>query len=178
MGEWSVMRKLPMVGLVCVFATPSHAQDYIPDTKILRSLPSQVQKEIGDSRNNCIRGEPTKGDDGLVAFTLSGSGAVLVDDIDLCVNESGIGVNFATGYSHQVNVYVRMGNTSKKALSRDVTGPIFLDVQGERFRALVVKFHAGEKECPTMTSDPTEWKHRSCAFVLKWDGNKFVYKPL
>ena len=51
-----------------------------------------------------------------------------------------------------------------------------------KFRALVIKLHAWEndKDCPAITRDPTEWKKRTCDFVVEWDeqSKKFTLKPL
>jgi hypothetical protein len=33
--------------------------------------------------------------------------------------------------------------------------------------------------CPVRNkNDPTAWKREKCDFVVKWDGTKFVWKPL
>jgi len=173
-------------------AAPAVAQD----STILRSLPTAVQKEIESTRSECrgLEGVTygTSGDEGLIQFTVSGVPAVFIDRLRLCGGQCLKGTNCATGYTHTVDIYVRSGNTWRKAFSRDVTEPVFVSTEltgwGEdppkygKFRALVIKLHAWEndKDCPAITRDPTEWKKRTCDFVVKWDeqSKKFTLKPL
>jgi tetratricopeptide (TPR) repeat protein len=149
---------------------------------LLRSLPSGVQKEIEGIRQSCTESEGTKGDEGLITFTVSGAQAVLVDELNFCGGGTVCmhGVNCATGYTHLVEIYVRSGSTWAKAFSKYVTEPVFLSTEYGEFKALVLKVHAGDKECPSTSSDPTEWKRRSCDFVVRWDNRskKFTYRPL
>ena len=60
-------------------------------------------------------------------------------------------VNCATGYTHDVAIYVRQGNVWRKSFSVAATEPIFLSVEpyGTKFRALVLSVHAGwDLGCP------------------------------
>src|SRR5262249_12428335 len=66
----------------------------LPSNSILKSLSPEIQKSIKETRNNCIRGFPTEGDDGLVAFIVSGKPAVLVDELNLCVDENHRGMQY------------------------------------------------------------------------------------
>jgi hypothetical protein len=109
----------------------------------------------------------------------------LVDELSFCGDQCYHGVNCATGHTHLVEVYVRSGSVWRKAFSKQVTQPIFVSTENDphtgestRFRALVIKIGAEDKMCPAISSDPTEWKRRSCDFVVKWDGAKFTFKPL
>jgi hypothetical protein len=146
---------------------------------ILRSLSPEVQKSIKETRDNCIRGFPTEGDDGLVAFTVSGKPAVLVDELNLCVDESHRGVNYATGFSHSVDIYVRDG-ACRKALTIDATDEIFFSVdEHNKFKNLVLSVHGGSRGCPLRDkSSPSAWKRESCDLHVKWDGAKFVSQTL
>src|SRR5262249_2716698 len=161
-------------------------------SSVLQSLPTSVQKRIKEIRERCLaieRENPPYGtaddDDGLMTFTLSGAQAVLVDELSFCGGECYHGVNCATGHMHLVEVYVRSGSVWRKVFSKQVTQPIFVSTENDphtgkstRFRALVIKIGAEDKMCPAISSDSTEWKRRSCDFVVKWDGAKFTFKPL
>jgi hypothetical protein len=104
----------------------------------------------------------------------------MVDELNFCGGGCIHGVNCATGFSHNVAIYVRSGSTWKEAFSKSVTEPVFLSTEYGKFKALVLKVHAGDKECPSTSSDPTEWKRRSCDFIVRWDygSKKLTYKPL
>jgi hypothetical protein len=88
-------------------------------------------------------------------------------------------VNCATGYTHQVEIYVRRGNAWTKSFSIQATEPIFLSVERSeksKFRALVLSVGGGDDilGCPIRNkNDPIAWKHEKCDFVVKWDGTKF-----
>jgi hypothetical protein len=117
----------------------------------------------------------------LQTFTVSGAQAVLVDQLNFC--GGGLtcvhGVNCATGYTHQVEIYVRRGNAWTKSFSIQATEPIFLSVERSeksKFRALVLSVGGGDDilGCPIRNkNDPIAWKHEKCDFVVKWDGTKF-----
>ena len=102
----------------------------------------------------------------------------------MCLN----GVNCATGYTHQVEIYVRHGNGWRKSFSVFATSVIWLSIDLNnddnvypQFRALVISVHGGDEvlNCPVRNkSDPTAWKHERCDFVVKWDGTKFIHKLL
>jgi hypothetical protein len=98
----------------------------IAEVPILRSLPSDVQKRIEGIRQSC-RESPT-GDKGLVTFTVSGTEAILIDELNFCGDGAACkhGVNCATGYPQLVEVYVRSGSTWRKSFSKYVTEPMFL----------------------------------------------------
>jgi tetratricopeptide (TPR) repeat protein len=88
---------------------------------LLRSLPSDVQKEIKGIRQSCRELGPatsdytpprvTEGDEGLITFTVSGAQAVLIDELNFCGGggECIHGVNCATGFTHNVAIYIRTG---------------------------------------------------------------------
>jgi hypothetical protein len=149
----------------------------------MSSLPSGLQKEIEQIHENCPAEEWAQ-NRGLITFTVSGAKAFLFDSLNFCGDGSGCnhGAGCATGYTHTVEIYIRAGNKWTKTFSKDVTEPIFLSIEEEgKFKALVVKVHAGwEKECPSISSSPTEWKYRSCDMIVRWDNGskKFTYKPL
>jgi hypothetical protein len=172
------------IALLILMRLPAIAET---PSQVLRSLPPTVQKEIGEIRNDCPGDEKnTSGDEGLQTFTVSGAQAVLVDQLNFC--GGGLtcihGVNCATGYTHQVEIYVRRGNVWTKSFSIQATEPIFLSVEPSehpKFRALVLSVGGGDDilGCPIQNkNDPTAGKHEKCDFVVKWDGTKFTHKPL
>ena len=177
------------LGLATLFTTHATAE-----TSILRSLPSDVQKEIEGIRQSCRELGPatsdytpprvTEGDEGLITFTVSGAQAILLDQLNFCGSgfECIHGVNCATGFTHSVAIHVRYGNVWRKSFSVDATEPIFLSIEPytDKFRALVLSVHGGwDLGCPVRNrNDPTAWKHEKCDFVVKWDGTKFTYMPL
>lgn len=151
----------------------------LPSNSILKSLSPEIQKSIKETRNNCIRGFPTEGDDGLVAFIVSGKPAVLVDELNLCVDENHRGMQYATGFSHNVDIYVRNG-AWKKALAIGATDYISLNVDANnKFKSLVLSVHGGDHGCPLHDKvSGAAWKHEKCDVHVKWDGAKFVYRTL
>jgi hypothetical protein len=168
-----------LIAILATLAAEAHAE-----TSVLRSLPTDTQKKIESIRDECRAADlkTTSGDEGLSLFILSGRQAVMVDELNFCDGgQCNHGINCATGYSHWVEVYVRSGNAWRKALSADATEPIFLSVEPytEKFRALVLSVHGGDKDCPVRNKDdPMAWKREKCDLVVKWDGTKFVWKPL
>jgi hypothetical protein len=74
-----------------------------------------------------------------------------------------------------VNIYIRSGSSWKKAFSVYATEPIFLSTEPytDKFMALVLGVHPGDLGC--LGSD---WKRTKCDYVIKWDGSRFVHKPL
>jgi hypothetical protein len=156
------------------------------EAPILRSLPSDVQKEIGRVRQACREAaertsddDPprvTKDDEGLISFSVSGAQAVLVDQLNFCgAGDCFHGVNCATGFTHNVAIYVRLGKAWRKALSTFASGPLLLSVDTgtERFKLLVLKVFPGDWGCPPHTN-----YRYTCAAVVKWDGTKFVHTLL
>ena len=92
-------------------------------------------------------------------------------------------VNCATGYTHDVAIYVLFKNSWTKSFSAFATEPIFLSVEpteNPSFRALILSVHAGsDLGCPARNKNDTiAWKHEKCDFVVKWDGTRFVHTPL
>jgi hypothetical protein len=185
-----VMKKfLIALGMATLFTSHGIAQ-----ARILRSLPSDVQKEIERVRQSCRELGPatsdytpprvTEGDEGLRTFTVSGAQAVLVDELSFCGGgfDCMHGVNCATGFTHRVAIYVRYGNVWRKSFSVEATEPIFLSIEpySDTFRTLVLSVHAGwDLGCPVRNkNDPTAWKREKCDFAVKWDGTKFTYRPL
>ena len=120
-------------------------------------------------------------------FSVSGAKAVLIDQIEFCADGQQClnGVNCATRYTHQVEIYIRRGNGWRKSFSVFATSVIWLGVDFNDndypyFRALVISVHGGDDvlNCPVRNkNDPTAWKHERCDFVVKWDGTKFIHKP-
>ena len=51
--------------------------------------------------------------------------------------------------------------------------------EGQKLNALVVDLYEGNKECPTRraaSASAQSYEARSC--VVRWNGTKFIYKPL
>jgi hypothetical protein len=167
-----------------LLSSPAKAED-----SVLRTLPTAVQKQIGDIRDACrenLGGEEDadvsglKGDDGLATFTVSGANAVPVDELAFCGGECHHGVNCATGFTHDVAIYIRSGKSWRKALSVVASGPTFLDTDDNgKFNAFVLRVFAGDKGCQARRSPIIE-SRQTCARVLRWDekAKQFVYKPL
>lgn len=179
-----VLKELLTIAALATLLAEAHAE-----TSFFRSLPAAIQKNIEDIRAECRKADlkTTSGDEGLSFFTLSGMQAVLVDELNFCNDGQCIhGINCATGYTHQVEIYVRRGNLWAKSFSVQATEPVFLSVDPMpdplgKFRALVLSVGGGDNVlgCPIRNkNDPTAWKHEKCDFVVKWDGTKFVSKPL
>jgi hypothetical protein len=124
----------------------------------------------------------TSGDEGLIKFTVQGAQAVLVDELNFCDDgQCNHGINCATGFTHDVAIYIRSGKSWRKALSRAATEETFLSLDPctSKFRTLVVSVHGGDEGCPFRDkNDPTAWKKEKCDFIVKWDGTKFTYRPL
>jgi hypothetical protein len=175
-----------------------------PSSKLLESLPTEVQKEIEDLRVRCRAFGPkyktleegssyqpdiTSGDGGLVTFMLSGAPAVMVNDQYLCGGECLRGANCTNRNSYSLAVYVRSGKTWRKVLKTDVVGDIFLStdwVSSGEFRVMVLSVFSGNKDCPTHDVLVREGKEKyvfpawkqTCDAVVRWDGTKFTFKPL
>jgi hypothetical protein len=172
-----------MVALTGIASAGDEWIDPAKSTRLLSTLPVEAKRMIETVRNSCLSDmNPTSGDEGLIEFTIQGSQAVLVDELNFCSNgECNHGVNCATGFTHDVAIYVRSGKSWRKVLSRNATEKIFLslDPYTSKFRALVMSVHGGDEGCPFRDkNDPTAWKREKCDFVVKWDGTKFVWKPL
>ncbi len=175
------MKKFLVMAVLAILVAAAHAE-----TSVLRSLPSDVQKKIEGIRVEC-RGadlKVTTGDEGLILFTLSGMQGVVIDELNFCNGgECNHGVNCATGYTHDVAIYVRSKNIWRKSFSVAATEPIFLSLEPytETFRALVLSVHGGDQDlgCPLRDKNAGDaWKHEKCDFVVKWDGAKFIHRPL
>src|SRR5262249_43593152 len=89
-----------------------------PPSEILQSLPSEVQKNIKETRARCQQAVDNvpSGDVGLVTFTVSGKQAVLVDPKLLC-DGCYHGENCTNRDTRDVRVYVLFGDAWKKVLS-------------------------------------------------------------
>jgi hypothetical protein len=148
---------------------------------VLRTLPTDVQKNIERIRTTCReelgRDAPvTSGDEGLRTFTISGAQAVLIDELNFCADGQCIhGVNCATGFTHSVAIYVRSGKSWKKALSTFASEPIFLSIENstEKFRLMVLHVFAGEWGCPDRGK-----LRETCPVIVRWDGTKFIFNLL
>ena len=172
-------------------------QTYIPtreSTKLLHSLPTNVQKDIEKTRAICRSinpGDPsriTAGDEGLNSFTVDGKQAVMIDDMALCKGCSP-GYACSNRGTRSVKIYVLQGKTWTKALSEDAfTGEIFISHKPKsqtgsfgygELNALVGDLFVGNKDCPTIDAGSTSaqsYEARTC--VIRWNRGKFVYKPL
>ena len=172
--------------LASIWASSALAEG--PSSEILQSLPSEVQKNIEETRARCqhVVDNVPSGDVGLVTFTVSGKQAVLVDPKLLCDGRYH-GTNCSNRDTRDVRVYVLFGDAWKKVLSNEnITGDIFVSnvpgkyrPKGQELNALVVNLFFGNKECPTRhapDNSSQQWEARSC--VVRWNGAKFTYKPL
>jgi hypothetical protein len=177
--------KVVIIAVVLAALFTSHA---FAEAPILRSLPPNVQKEIAEIRQSCREIDSStvaEGDEGLRTFTVSGAQAVLIDELNVCGSRFDCihGVNCATGYTHDVAIYVRSRDVWRKSFSVAATEPIFLSIDpySDKFRALVLSVHGGDEDlrCPLRDKNAGDaWKHEKCDFVVKWDGAKFIYRPL
>ena len=134
-------------GDATVYNLPAIAKTPTPITAVATT---RSPTEIEEIRNNCPSDEKnTSGDEGLQTFTVSGAQAVLVDQLNFCGEGRTCihGVNCATGYTHQVEIYVRRGSVWVQSFSIYATEPIFLSVEpneNPRFRALVLSVGGGD----------------------------------
>jgi hypothetical protein len=160
---------------------------------LLESLPADVQKHIEETRASCKSVEVdtlavTSGDSGLIQFLLGGREAVLIDDIVLC-GGCYKGYNCTNRGTRDVSVYALFGKAWRKVPfleTASITGDIFVSYvpgkyrpEGQKLNALVVDLFVGNKECPTRRAaymSSQSWEVRSC--VVRWNGTKFIYKPL
>jgi hypothetical protein len=180
------VRKTLLIAIA--LTTSAHAFSSVaaqPSPSVLQSLPTDVQKDIEETRASCrlaVDNVPS-GDEGLVTFTVSGKQAVLVDPKLLC-DGCYAGMNCSNRGTRDVRVYVLFGNAWKKVfLNENITGDIFVSkkpgVHTEELNALVVLLWMGNKECPTRRAVSNSFQlaeARSC--VVRWNGTKFTYRPL
>jgi hypothetical protein len=181
------MKKLLLaaVALLIVVATPAVAEN-----SLRRSLPTDVQKDIEETRARCQQtgNNVPSGDEGLVTFTVSGKQAVLVDAKLIC-GGCYHGFNCTNRDTRDVRVYVLFRDAWRKVPfleTASITGDIFVSYvpgkyrpEGQELNALVVDLYVGNKECPTRnagSSSAQSYEARSC--VVRWNGTKFTYKPL
>ena len=192
--------------MTCAHALPSIGGQ--PSSSVLESLPAEVQKEIKDLRAGCREylgadvnqtwvsplANPvhsvSSGDEGLDVFTVSGAQAVMVNRLELCGGQCLRGANCSNRGSYQVAIYVRSGQSWRKALDTEAVGTVFLKTDGleapSAFKALVLNVFGGNKYCPTrdvlVREDGERYvfpaRKQSCAAVVKWDGTKFTYVAL
>jgi hypothetical protein len=156
-----VLKRLLLTTVVLVALTATLA---VAEDSVLRSLPTDVQKDIEETRARCQRDVDNvnvpAGDLGLVTFTVSGKQAVLVDHKLLC-GDCYAGTNCTNRGTRDVRVYVLFGDRWKKFLSNEsITGDIFVSnvpgkyrPEGQELNALVVDLYVGNKECPTRQAD-------------------------
>jgi hypothetical protein len=171
---------LGILATTALIALPARAKPPArPAAPILRSLPSEAQELVEKVRESCPSEDNyvTKGDEGLLTFTVSGAQAVLVDELRFCGTgfECMHSVNCATGFMHSVAIYVRSGGSWKKSLSTFASEPILLSLEyrTEKFKALLLKVFPGDWGCP----EGTDWRD-TCPAVVKWDGKSFVHNLL
>jgi hypothetical protein len=181
------MKKLLLAAgaLSIVVVTPAVAENLV-----LRSLPTDVQKDIEETRARCQQASDNVPQDdlGLVTFTVSGKQAVLVDPklfCDGCYH----GFNCTNRDTRDVRVYVLFGDAWRKVPfleTASITGDIFVSFvpgkfrpEGQELNALVVELYEDNKECPTRnagSASAQSYEARSC--VVRWNGTRFTYKPL
>jgi hypothetical protein len=173
------MKKLLLASVFAVLVTPVFAE-----TSFLRSLPSEVQKVIEETRAACkdVDVHVTSGDEGFERFKLGGKQALLIDASLLCEGCSA-GLNCSNRGTRYVEVYVLQGGRWSKVLSNhNITGDIFISRKpgtSEELNALVVTLYIGNKECPTrMMPSASEQSREARDCVVRWNGSKFTYKPL
>ena len=113
------MKKLLLaaVALLTVAATPAVAEN-----SVLRSLPTDVQKDIEETRTSCRSSglAVTSDDGGLPQFTLGGRKAVLVDPVVLC-GGCHPGYNCSNRGTRLVRVIALTGNAWRIVLSDEST---------------------------------------------------------
>jgi hypothetical protein len=105
-------------------ATKAYVQE--ESSTVLQTLPAEAQKDIERVRASCREAggalRTTSGDEGLIKFTVQGAQAVLVDELNFCDDgQCNHGINCATGFTHDVAIYIRSGKSWRKALSRSAT---------------------------------------------------------
>lgn len=163
------------------------------EATILKSLPVDVQKDIGNTRTSCIEQganlrailQAIRDDSGLMKFTLSGDvDAVLVNDGELCGGERIKGANCHTG-GCDVTIYARIRGAWRKVL--DGRSGAFVSVdwrsRDSRLLTLVVNLAGDDPGCPVREANVrayggTAWKRGQCDVIARWDGGKFVYRML
>jgi uncharacterized protein len=167
------------IGQLSTYAGSGSGQGADAQSSIFGTLPAEVQKDIEAIRAACREGpneRNTSGDEGLRTFTVAGAPAVLVDELNFCAGGECIhGVNCATGYTHNVAIYVRSGTTWRKALSTFASEPIFLSVDygTETFRLMVLHVFSGDWGCPDRGNS-----RGKCPAIVRWNGSKFTVSLL
>jgi len=159
------------------------------DAPLLRSLPASAQKGIEKIRNSCKEeaGEAVTfpGDSGLTEFLLGGKRAVMIDHGMIC-GDCVKGVTCSNRGQRLIEIYRLQGTAWRKGLSEDqFAEDIYLSFEpggkadGQEFNALVGKLFVGNKGCPTRDAPDMHTQAREARpCVVKWNGTKFVYKPL
>jgi hypothetical protein len=150
---------------------------------------AERQAAIEEMRTSCkdIRSEKSEvtlsGDEGLIRFTLGSKPAVMIDDIMIC-GECYHGVSCTNRGTRNVEIYMLSGRTWTKVLSEEYfTGDIFVSVKPgqntQELNALVGYLYIGKKDCPTREApDASSQSREARTCVVRWQGNKFTYKPL
>ena len=118
-------------------------------------------------------------DEGLMVFYVSGKQAVLVDELNFCGdgNDCIHGVNCATGYTHEVTIYLRNRESWTKVLKTYVSGPVHLSVEygTQNFKALVLDVFDGTWGCQVRKDVPAVNPSRdACHALVRWTGERFV----
>ena len=143
------MKKLIMtVAVMAVLTSWAHAE-----TSVLRSLPTEVQKQITAVRASCSGKRITSGDEGLKRLTFNGSSAVLVDTY--C----------GTGDTHSIEIYAW-----KKVFSTWAQGPVRLNTDNGAFKSMDLRVFAGDHGCPE-----SDRPRAACDAIVRWNGTVFTY---
>ena len=143
------MNKLLMtVAEMAALTTMAYAEN-----SVLKSLPTEVQRQIADIRASCSGKRLTRGDEGLKRLTFKASPAVLVDTY--C----------GTGDTHSVEIYAW-----KKVFSTWSQGPVRLNTDHGAFKSIDLRIFAGDHGCPE-----SDRPRAACDAIVRWNGNTFTY---
>jgi hypothetical protein len=94
------------------------------------------------------------------------------------------GVSCTNRGTRNVEICMLSGRTWTKVLSEECfTGGIFASYKpgqnSQELNALVGNLYVGNKECPTREApDASSQSREARTCVVRWQGNKFTYKPL
>jgi hypothetical protein len=144
----SKAEQLLTVAALAALTTMAYAEN-----SVLKSLPTEVQKQIADVRTSCSGKRITRGDEGLKRLTFKGSPAVLVDTY--C----------GTGDTHSVEIYAW-----KKVFSTYAQGPVRLNTERGAFKSMDLRVFAGDHGCPE-----SDRPRVVCDAVVRWNGTAFTY---
>jgi hypothetical protein len=144
----SKAEQLLTVAALAALTTMAYAEN-----SVLKSLPTEVQKQIADVRTSCSGKRITRGDEGLKRLTFKGSPAVLVDTY--C----------GTGDTHSVEIYAW-----KKVFSTWTQGPVRLNTDHGDFKSMDLRVFAGDHGCPE-----SDRPRVACDAIVRWNGLAFTY---